>query len=88
MKCKGLNKHFCIFPKEIDNYVVKYGMSHTFDNSTGYILPGRYNGNPGYYHRNINNQTGIVYHRNFYPFDKRFQMYVGPRNGGVYFFAK
>lgn len=77
-----------IFPKEIDNYVVKYGMSHTFDNSTGYILPGRYNGNPGYYHININNQTGIVYHRNFYPFDKRFQMYVGPRNGGVYFFAK
>ena len=53
------------FPVVFDDDIIKYGFTKTSGNSTGYILPGFHNDNPGFFHINMNNQSGVIYHRNF-----------------------
>ena len=66
--------------------VKEYLTVQTIGNSSGYILPGRYNGVNGFFQINLNNQTGIIYHRTFYNFINRGQMYVNYGNERIYFF--
>ena len=74
------------FPKIFDKFVVERGISRTVGNSSSYVLPGRCNGNPGFFQVNINNKTGTVYHRNFYKYANRGQMYVKCGKEKVFFF--
>lgn len=66
------------FPREFDEKIVKYGylkMSSS-GTGTGMIAPGRVDGVPGYYHINFNSQSGLIYHRMFYPLNKAYQIKV------------
>ena len=74
------------FPKIFDKFVVERGISRTVGNSSSYVLPGRCNGNPGFFQVNINNKTGTVYHRDFYKYADRGQMYVKCGKEKVFFF--
>ena len=74
------------YPKIFDKFVVERGISRTVGNSSSYVLPGRCNGNPGFFQVNINNKTGIVYHRDFYKYANRGQMYVKCGKEKVFFF--
>jgi RHS repeat-associated protein len=65
------------FPTEFDGNIVKYGTMKTSGNSTGFIAPGKVNGQIGLYNISINNETGVVYHRLFYKWEDRFQIYIG-----------
>ena len=65
---------------------VKNGTSITSGNSSGFIYPGLCEGKQGFFHINLNNQTGIVYHRCFYPLKRCHQMYVGEGTEKAYFF--
>ena len=68
------------FPFEFDEKIVRYGTMKTIGNSSSFIAPGRVNGHIGLYNISINNQTGIIYHRLFYKWEDRFQIYV--KQGG------
>ncbi len=74
------------YPKIFDKFVVERGISRTVGNSSSYVLPGRCNGNPGFFQVNINNETGRVYHRFFYPQGRHLNMHVGKGANTVYFF--
>jgi hypothetical protein len=74
------------FPKSFDKFVVERGISRTVGNSSSYVLPGRCNGEPGFFQVNVNNENGVVYHRMFHPESRYQQIYVGKGEEKEYFF--
>ena len=79
-----------VFPYSFDEDVVKYGFSKVSKNgdSFGYILPGYHAGEAGFFHINMNKQN-MIYHRSFYKWADRFDMYVGKKGvDEVYFFER
>jgi len=85
-KCVSKTDLYHQYPKIFDKFVVERGISRTVGNSSSYVLPGRCNGNPGFFQVNINNETGTVYHRFFYPQGRHLNMHVGKGANKVYFF--
>ena len=76
------------FPFSYDKAIVQHGRSLSVGNETGYIWPGYVNGNPGFYQINVNNQTGLIYHRIFMEYKNRFDLYVGEGKNKLHFFHK
>ncbi len=74
------------FPFEFDEKIVRYGTMKTIGNSSSFIAPGRVNGHIGLYNISINNQTGIIYHRLFYKWEDRFQIYVKQGGNKIFFY--
>lgn len=64
------------FPRDFDEHIVKFGCMKMSSSGTGMIAPGWVDGVPGYYHINFNSQSGLIYHRMFYPLDKARQIRV------------
>ena len=76
LNLRNLNYHN--FPRTFDEIIVRHGYMKISSSGlgTGMIAPGWVDGVPGFYHINFNSQSGLIYHRMFYPLNRAYQIKV------------
>ena len=69
------------FPYSYDMEIVQHGTALSTKINTGYIYHGFVNNKPGFYNITIDNATEKIFHRQFWEYKDRFQIYVLDENG-------